>query len=244
MCKNAATTLGRTLESLDRQRDACFESIIVDGLSTDSTPALINRYASLLSRVISEPDDGIADAMNKGIHAASGKYLLFLNADDYLWDADVLCSMQRYLDGSEIVAGSVWYGPKESGKLMRSRGFGPWTRYKIPFHHQGAFIRKSLFDRIGLYDTGYRIDMDYDFFLRAYHAGATARVIPEITVSVMGDQGISSLQIMDRIYEEKRVHERNATGPVDRFLHGLWWAFYPHYKHAAVWLERRKKLRT
>ncbi len=90
VCRNAADTIAATIASVDAQTCRLYEHIVVDGASTDSTLDVLERYPSSLRRVISEPDKGIYDAMNKGLAQASGDYVLFLNAGDAFHSPDTL----------------------------------------------------------------------------------------------------------------------------------------------------------
>src|SRR5690554_4083025 len=90
VCKNSEATIENTILSVISQSYCDFEYIIVDGVSTDKTLDIVNKYRGSIAKIISEPDSGLYDAMNKGINAASGDYLFFLNSDDKFIDDNVL----------------------------------------------------------------------------------------------------------------------------------------------------------
>ena len=161
--------LKRTLESVVNQTLQEFEYIVIDGGSTDGSLAYIESQNANIDYWISEPDTGIYNAMNKGIVKANGEYLLFLNSGDHLNDSTVLEKIHIHLKNKEIVCfdireirgNSMWI--KKSPQEIT---FSHMFRYTIP--HQSTFIRKSLFDIVGLYDENLKIVSDWKFFILAF----------------------------------------------------------------------------
>jgi len=234
VCLNAARTIERTLDSYQNQRAANTELIVVDGGSTDATPAILARYSGAIERLIQEPDQGIADAMNKGLEAARGDYLFFLHADDHLAGPTALHDASQWLDGSkDIVAFNLLFGSAGKYRLTRPRSLGHYCRFKTPFLHQATFCHRRLFDQIGQFDLQFRVCMDYDFFLRAYRYGASCQRVQK-TLTVMSDQGVSSKRdwsaISARLDEEFRVHRKHQENPVELLWYWPWWLLYPLYK--------------
>lgn len=173
---NAAATIADTLASVALQQiDFPAEHLCVDGGSRDDTRAIIDRWAGESSAIrrIYEPDRGIFDAMNKGLHAARGEYVLYLNADDFLISPTVLATT---LDGlspgapanPDLVAGGVAMG--ELGRL------GIWRRRRVPRLlarvrgtglfplHQGLFAKRELLHRVGGFDARLRLAADVNQF--------------------------------------------------------------------------------
>ena len=169
---NAARTIEDTIASVSfQQADFGFEHVCVDGGSTDGTREIIDRWASRSSRVrrIYESDSGIFDAMNKGLRAARGEYVLFLNADDFLISANTLATAMRGLasqsaDNPDLVVGNVCMGQPEANGLWRHRkvpallgrvrGFGLYPP------HQGMFAKRELLARVGGFDARCRFAGD------------------------------------------------------------------------------------
>ena len=169
---NAAATIEDTLASVDMQRVAFpIEHICVDGGSTDLTRSIIDRWAAHSARIrrVYESDRGIFDAMNKGLRAASGEYVLFLNADDFLVGPDVLANaMQNLVPGARgnphVIAGDVLMG--------RPGRHGVWRRRRVPRLlqrlrgtglfpvHQGMFAQRLLLQRAGGFDLRARLAAD------------------------------------------------------------------------------------
>ena len=163
--------LKRSVESVLRQNYRNWELIVVDGGSTDGTKQWLRETADTRLRYVSEPDNGIYDAQNKGIGMARGEYCFFLNAGDVFCDNYVL---EKMLLGekSDIVYGNeieVFY---EEGKILKkSRVWGVENPTMVDIYlscmkHQATFIKRSLFDRFGVYDESLKICADWEWFFR------------------------------------------------------------------------------
>jgi len=161
-----------------------------------------------MSYFISEPDSGIYEAMNKGIQAARGEFLLFLNGGDALADPKVLARLFRYETDNQILApfkpalkADIVFGEvvsRETGLMpwpvlptgRRRLGLVYFKMHSLP--HQAVFIRKSLFERIGTYDTGYQIMGDYEWFMRAILRGRAGYEYVPLVVSIYNFEGVSA----------------------------------------------------
>lgn len=187
--RNAAATLERSIQSVAEQRHRPCDYIIVDGASTDATAAIVDKYAHVVTRFVSEPDRGIYDAMNKGLALARGDFIYFLGADDRLIDSEVLADVAASLDrepcdflygGIEVRFGdgrvtSFMPPPPEEALAFMVTGCLP---------HQASFASRRAFDRAGTFDARYRIAGDYDWFLRVLTCdGLLARRIERIIAS-------------------------------------------------------------
>ena len=187
VCKNSAATITKTIASVLEQTHSGLEYIIIDGASTDGTQDIIKSFGRSIEVFISEPDDGIADAFNKGILRASGSIVGLINADDCLLpgvidkinkffaahlDVDVLHGDVLLYDGSHLIkkirpAGRWWY---------------PWRL--VLFNHPATFVRRSVYEKYGLFDTNYRIAMDVEIFLRWKSCGVKVAYLPEVFVNM------------------------------------------------------------
>jgi len=171
---NDKDNLESTIRSVLAQQTDNFEYIIVDGGSTDGTLSVISRYESDIDHVISEPDKGIYDAMNKGISVARGKYLNFLNAGDSYFDSSCLQKVEQALvkDKPEILYGKAAYlagTPEESySYVVGEQVEGKELFSSIPICHQVMFYQRSLFQEFGLYSQELRIVADYEWLIRYY----------------------------------------------------------------------------
>lgn len=166
--------------------------IIIDGDSTDGSKEIIKQYADKLYYYKSEPDNGIYNAMNKGVEASVSPYLLFLNSGDYLSENNVLEKVFQYLDGTDIIYGNEWKvnerykSPYEAiypNKLDESF----FRRTSLP--HQSTFIKRDLLIQHP-YDEGYKIISDWKLFIEAFRTGKSYKHIPFI-VSVYDCSGFS-----------------------------------------------------
>lgn len=229
VARNAAAHIARCLESVAEQGYAHAEHVVIDGASTDGTPAIVRAHASRLGALVSEPDGGIYDAMNKGIRLAKNDYLLFLGADDHLIDRRVLSDAAAYIGGEgepdfvygdlevrDVVGGrSIFRPPPPEGVLdLMICGCLP---------HQATFAHKRLFERVGGFDTRYKVQSDYDWFLRVLGAdGVSKRYFPRVISSFamggassrlrQGQEETYAIQNAFPIYREpvwmeKRLHE-------------------------------------
>ncbi len=175
VCRNAEAIIGRAGVSLRRQSFREYEWLIVDGASTDRTLEVVDSIGIETTRVCSEPDLGIYDAMNKGIGLARGKALYFLNSDDELHDPGVLHDVaQQFTEHpeTEFLFGNI---------VVRKPGEEIFTRYRyinrvtMPFEdlcHQAVFASRALFSRVGSFNLRWPTSADYDWFLRVYASGA------------------------------------------------------------------------
>ena len=161
--KNGEDTIERCIESVLSQKYEKLEYIIIDGNSSDRTNKIIDKYKKNISKIITEEDDGIWDAMNKGIKIANGEIIGFLNSDDYYFN-NALETVNNYFSKNNI---DFLFGSVEKYKLMH--GYSPW---KImwsfgfyPSHSVGFFIDKKKHLDIGLYNKKY-LSADLDFFYK------------------------------------------------------------------------------
>lgn len=181
VCYNSAKTLERALESVAKQDWGKIEHIVIDGASTDGTAEILERFRSRVAHIVSEPDQGIYDAMNKGLAYASGDIICFLNADDQYASSRVLSSVasQMHGHGLDALMGDVGFfhemDPTRMVRRYRSDRFTParlaWGWMPA---HPALFLRKEIVQRVGGFKTDYHIAGDFEFIVRAFH-GHTLR---------------------------------------------------------------------
>ena len=235
VCLNAEKYIEQTITSVAEQTYENIEFLIVDGNSTDQTLDLIKKYEDFIDMWISETDSGIADAMNKGIQMSSGDFLLFLNADDYLYSNEALEQCVKHIQHEcEIALFNIIFSKtKGSSLLLRPRGFNWWNHFKMGVYHQGVLCHREVFQKIGNFDTQFKLAFDYDFFLRAHKCGIDTRHYG-YTLSVMRDTGVSArldwASLTLRFNEEKRVHEKNCSSILLRYCYCIYWFLYPKYR--------------
>lgn len=201
--------LKKTIESVINQTyfDKV-EYIIIDGGSTDGSIEIIEKYKDKLAYYISEKDNGIYNAMNKGISASTSDYLLFLNSGDYLKENNVLERTFPYLE-YDFVYGNEWkvnerykgpYEAKYPDKLDESF----FRRTSLP--HQSTFIKAELLKEKP-YSEDFKIISDWKFFIEAFRSGKTYKHMPFI-VSVYDCSGFSC-QHLDLMQQEKNIFYKN-----------------------------------
>ena len=189
---NGEKYIEKTILSISSQSYENFEYIVIDGFSTDNSISIINKYSSDITQFKQFPALGIADAMNKGYELSSGEYILYIHADDYLLDKDSLRKASDFLtENHKIFAFNIFYGNKVDSSLFKPRGFNFWMHFKFGLLHQGVLCHRSVFEDIGLFDTNYKLAMDYDFFLRAYKNRVKLKRC-NFTLAFMRDTGVSS----------------------------------------------------
>lgn len=171
VCRNAAATLDACIDSVAAQTWPRIEHILIDGASTDGTAAIIERHRGRLAVVVSEPDRGIYDAMNKGVALATGEFVFFLNADDTFASADALANAIG--DIARDPGGDVYYGSLEvrmPGQTIihvpppPGRAAEEMVVSCLP--HQATLARRSVFARTGAFDLRWRRHADYDWWLK------------------------------------------------------------------------------
>lgn len=176
VCFNSAKTIRTAVESVLAQNYKDVEYIVIDGGSTDDTLKILNEYQDAITHIVSEPDSGIYDAMNKGIGLATGVFIGILNSDDFYphnYVMDEVADAHMNHPGVEMLLGGVDF--VSSGNLTKvirhypSLPFKPWKlRFGLMPPHPGAFIKKTAYKKIGLYKVTYKIGADFDFFVRAF----------------------------------------------------------------------------
>lgn len=201
-CLNSVTTIADTIESVLEQSLQPFQYIVVDGGSVDGTLAVVESYRMRFEgrmQIVSEVDEGIYDAYNKGVALSNGEVVGFLNADDRFASSSVLERMGVLFENPTCMLGYAdmivtdRYGERIV-REWRSRSFTPqllsWGWMPPP---PTLYVRKELFDRIGCFDVSYPVSADYDFIVRAFlEVGEKgARYLPECTI-LMRNGGVST----------------------------------------------------
>ena len=195
VCYNAAEDIEAALSSVQEQLYPNIEHIVIDGGSTDGTLEILERHSGELAHLVSEPDKGLYDAMNKGIEAATGDALFFLNADDRFVDQQVVSDMMSALKGNPKAA--MVYGdilrdqPEGMGNWTQVAEFSPRSLARRTISHQSLFARSSVFEEIGGFSLDYRIVSDFHWLMRLVHSNVRTLHIDR-DVCIIGVQGLSN----------------------------------------------------
>lgn len=221
---NRAETVGQALASVAAQGYPDVEHIVIDGASTDSTLSEVRKWTRPGMRIISEPDEGIYDALNKGIVAATGDVVGLMHSDDFFASPTVLESvMQKFSDtGAAAVYGDLDYvSASDTDRIVRHWKAGSYSRRKLARGwmppHPTLFVRQEVFDRFGGYDTSYRIAADYEAILRWFGIGGmTPAYIPEVLVKmrVGGESNRSIERILRKSREDYRALRSSGIGGI------------------------------
>ncbi|SEL46294.1 glycosyltransferase family 2 protein [Parapedobacter koreensis] len=173
---NNVSGIERTVLSVANQTYSHIEYLVIDGASTDGTVAIIKQYADRITRWVSEPDDGIYDAMNKGLAMATGDYVLFMNSGDEIYDPDTVAQVFASVPDADIYYGETELFDEHWESLGLRRHAAPkrftWRsfRYGMNISHQAIYIRRSL---AGPYDVRYQLSADIDWIIRAARQAKT-----------------------------------------------------------------------
>ena len=232
---NSGSTIQKTLESIQCQSFQGLEHIVIDGGSQDNTTEALHTFDHsypLFWR--SEPDMGIADALNKGLHIAKGRYILVIQADDILLMPEMLEKVYPLLNSEDIdiVSFPVILEHPTKGKILRQpiRRLW-WNHFKFIFPHQGCFVHKRVFDRIGEFRDEFKICMDYDFFYRVLAHKCSVK-FGNFPVALMGGTGVGSISkfVYKRLAEERLLQVRNERNPGWRIAQFIFRSLYMPYK--------------
>jgi len=197
VCYNSVKTIVDTLDSVRDQSRLSFEYIVIDGESTDGTLEILKDNADIISLLLSEPDAGIYDAMNKGFQRSTGRFILYLNSDDYLDKHGVQNIIATANDlsyqGNCIITGvtRIVDSLKAEKGLLKFSDLRYADRFKYnPFPHPSTVVSKSIIKKCDGFKNEYSIASDYDFFLRASSLNPSI-VIMNIVISNMREGGAS-----------------------------------------------------
>jgi glycosyltransferase involved in cell wall biosynthesis len=230
---NVEKTLESCLNSLRGQTFRDFEILVADGVSTDRTREILRSRTSEISVLVSEKDRGIYDAWNKVIPRARGQWLIFLGADDELFDEKVF---ERVAAALLNVSEKIVYGKVAivlpNGETLNTEG-KEWEKISKKFlqemtiPHQGVFHRRDLFETRGLFDPSFKVCGDYEFLLRELKENS-AKFLPDITVSKMGFGGTSSTlkNVPTIISELSRARSMNGLSAGSPFIYSRWIRYY------------------
>lgn len=179
---NSEITIRDTLDSVRKQNYDNLEYIIIDACSTDRTLSIVDEYSDIVSRVISEKDNGISDAMNKGIRLATGDLVGIIHSDDML-ENGALWLLNEVWD----CVTDVYYGDAivctETGEkthILKSKKDLSKMSYQFCMAHPAVFVSKKCYDQYGVFNLNYRCAMDYDLLLRFYKANAVFKYIDKV----------------------------------------------------------------
>lgn len=226
--RNGVSTIERTILSVISQDYLDFEYIVIDGVSTDGTLDLLYKYSDRI-KIISEPDSGIYDAMNKGISMANGDWIYFLGCDDAFYETSTLTNI-KFNDqtGIDVIYGNVLF-------LHSNQIYDGEFNYEKLCHtspcHQAVFYRKELFARFGNFSTDYLTASDYVLHLNTFCGGAYWKYIDQI-IAIYNETGASLYSRNDKVFQRElfRICVDNLSSHIsDLALSRIFYSTYPRF---------------
>jgi glycosyltransferase involved in cell wall biosynthesis len=225
---NRAATLGDSLRSVHSQRWPDMEHIVIDGGSTDGSLAILDQHKSRIARIVSEPDGGLYDALNKGIRHASGDVIGFMHADDEFATPHALAHVAAAFEDPDVgaVYGDLVYVKKNDvSRVVRYWRAGQYQRTQLTQGwmppHPTFYVRREVYSRFGGFDTRYRIAADYENMLRILWRGRIkAAYIPEVLVR-MRVGGMSNMSIFNMLHKSREDYaamRENGIGGLQALL--------------------------
>ena len=223
VCYNSSKTIEDTIKSVLNQTYSNIEYIIIDGLSTDHTLEIVNKYKNEISTIVSEKDDGLYDAINKGIQLATGEIIANLNSDDFYIDNNVIEDIVNQFEKEKtdtLYADLYYVDAIDTNKIARHWKSGAYEKgmfYKgwMP-PHPTFFVKKEVYSKHGLFNLELKSAADYEIMLRFIHKhNCSTSYLPRVVVR-MRVGGVSNASIINRLKanrEDKRAWEINGLKP-------------------------------
>lgn len=209
---NSAGTIAGTINSVLAQTYPEIEYIIIDGSSTDGTIEIIKSYSARISRFISEPDDGIYDALNKGIRLATGDIVGILHSDDFFFSnliVEKIASVFEEIDTDAVIGDIQFVDPADNSKIVRyfsSKKFSP-AKFRFGYMppHPSFYVRRKLFEKLGYYKTDYKIAADFELVLRFLLINKIRYKYLEMPFVSMRSGGVSNKTVGSNITLNKEI---------------------------------------
>lgn len=221
--------ISECIESVLNQTHQDIEYIVIDGASTDGTLDVINNYKDKMFKVVSEPDKGIYDAINKGIHLATGDIVGILNSDDTYASDMVLEKVNSAFEdsGAQSCYGDLVYVSQDKSRIIRYWKSGEYSKELIMKGwmppHPTFFVKRVIYDRLGRFNTDFKIAADYDLILRFMaKGGITTFYVPEVLVNMRigGHSNRSIKNIALKMKEDWSIMKSNGlTNPTIALLY-------------------------
>lgn len=214
VCHNSGSTLERALQSVANQDYPDIEHIVIDGLSNDKTYLILDKFRQSITHLVSEKDNGIYDAMNKGLKLATGEIVCFLNSDDFYASHLVLSGVVDRMKRNKLDAllGDVgFFKSSDPSKIVRRYKSNRFTPEKLSWGfmpaHPALFLHKDVIRRVGLFKTNFKIAGDFEYIVRIFHR-QNIKFDYEMKILVMMQiGGASTGSIMKKIELNREIFE-------------------------------------
>lgn len=211
VCLNSEKYIEKTIQCVIGQTYPNIEYIIIDGGSTDKTLEIVKKYDDRIAKLVSEPDSGIYDAMNKGIINSTGEIINFLNSGDYLHNKDTIEKVVNAFSDRSIVG---VYGNVE---ILNDSGNKKIRGCKVTFNnllyrricHQALFVRRALFDEFGLFSTAFKYSADHEFIVKSIKSYQNKFIYLDTIVAKYRDGGMSCKMMERTKIEDLKIISSN-----------------------------------
>jgi glycosyltransferase involved in cell wall biosynthesis len=223
VCKNSVNTINQTIQSVLNQTYENIEYIIIDGNSNDGTQEIISNYLNRIEYYISEPDNGLYHAMNKGLTLAMGEYVLYLNSDDwYAPDSVESLVFAKLYSCADFVGAQAQYVNQEGQNLyiLESMPYNEGLRLGMPLRHELMLVSADIYNHIGGYEESYRIISDFHFTLKLWDAGYTYYEVPRALL-YFRKTGISNTANQILVAERFRLIKEQFPFMGDNYIESL-----------------------
>ena len=207
VCYNAVDVIEKTIQSVINQTYNRIEYIIIDGDSKDGTVSVINKYSGKISKKISEPDNGIYDAMNKGIDMATGEWINFMNAGDEFADEHVIYNLlDSFSNGSDVIFGNTILNNNGVKKQRK----GHFNQNEFPtLGHQSTFVKTSLMKRFH-FGMNYKISADFEFLYKLFMESYKFYYV-DLDVAIYDVSGFSSRNRVQLYIEHCSIQKKQIS---------------------------------
>lgn len=220
ICYNSAKTIRQTLESVTSQLKPGDEYIIIDGGSKDDTLKIVEEFSEHITKLVSEPDNGISDAFNKGVKNATGDVIGIINSDDLLLPGALDVVRQEFTDDIDVLYGKTVTlrdgavcDASDSQKIVPLKEL----KYRMCIAHPATFVKKSAYDKFGLFRCELRYSMDRDLLLRMYLGGAKFKAITD-KLAGFSYGGVSGDNFIKTAKESRKVSiHHGSSGIISAF---------------------------
>jgi len=211
-CYNAENTIEETLKSVEKQTYKDVEYIVIDGNSTDKTLEIVDKYKNSVTKLVSEKDTGVYNAMNKGISFAAGDLLFFLNADDVFINENVLENFASFANKTKsgILLGNILLLNRYTGEnyFEKQSFIDNFQLINSTIFHPATFFRREVFEKYGTYNENNKIVSDYEWYVNYFRNGGNYSYF-DVPVSVFSLGGLSSDEKHHQIHLQERENVIN-----------------------------------
>lgn len=221
-CYNRESTIREAIESVLGQDYPNMEYIVVDGASKDNSLQIINEYKDRIATIISEPDKGMYEAINKGIHAATGDIIGLVHSDDFFYSKDTISRIVSEFErtGADLVYGNgLFVSFEDTSRVVRNWISGTYSKSKVrrgwlPLHPT-VYIRRECMEQWGLYDESYKIAADSDLLVRyLYKASLKVAYLNEYVIKMrMGGLSTDKKRMKQKWGEDLRLYRAHGFNP-------------------------------